>query len=78
MQAVSFSVLKRGQPTVINFNSNLALVWINKESAIKFETGRYKVASIYLTDYCEDPHNPTPTELSLIELTLGITIDLKG
>ena len=79
MRSVSLRILKQGRADVLRFDTHLVLIWLNKDSAITFKDGLYfDTDSIYLSDYCEDPHNPTQTELSLIELTLGITIDLKG
>lgn len=79
MRSISLRILKQGRPDLLRFDTRLMLVWLDKESAITFKEGLYfDTDSIYLSDYCEDPHNPTQTELSLIELTLGITIDLKG
>ena len=80
LQSVSLRTLMQGRPVGIGRGvTAFILIWLNKESAITFQCGTYfKNDCIYLSDYCEDPRNPTQTELSLIELTLGIIIDLKG
>ena len=77
MQQISFRRLKLGKPIMLN---NRLLLWLSLTDKIYSDKDGIWVHTdhVYLSDYCEDPHNPTPTELSLIELTLGITIDLKG